>query len=264
MSNTKKGTNWFTSYIKKSLGPEKNSEISNFILATLSEDYLSFTSEEEVYGYLGDIVKQYIYSLDMEELTDLKYYTGYDFRNINNTMRGKWNYEENGLLTNEKKEMYNKLGEKIYSIINKCPSLNINIKAYRGVNIKAFWDYGIYSIEDLIHMEGQYFYESGFSSTSLLKSQSFFEKPSDWGDRCNVEIEYYIPGTCQDGAILISDALSYSKGQMEYVINSSSLIKITKVTISEDKQKARIKAVLIPRKLWDPIQYEQDQTPPKK
>lgn len=153
--------------------------------------------------------------------------------------------------------MYNELGERIYKVINKFPQLNLNIKAYRGVNIKAFWDYGVYTLDDISVLEGQYIYESGFSSTSLLRSNSFFEKQSEWGSHCNVEIEYFIPGISQDGAVLLSDALSFSKAQMEYVINSGSLTKITGVEVDKEKGIARLKAFLIPRALWDPKQLEQ-------
>ena len=149
MSNTQKGTSWFTRYIKRSLGEEKNNEINSFIEESMSEEFFDFSSEAEIHEYLGEIVKQYVYSLNMDEISDLRFYTGYDFRNINNTMRGKWNYEENGLLTQEKKDMYNELGERIYKVINKFPQLNLNIKAYRGVNIKAFWDYGVYTLDDI-------------------------------------------------------------------------------------------------------------------
>lgn len=260
MSNTQKGTSWFTRYIKRGLGEEKNNEINSFVEQSMSEEFLDFTSEAEIHEYLGEMVKQYVYSLNMDEISDLRFYTGYDFKNINNTMRGKWNYEENGLLTQEKKDMYNELGERIYKVINKFPQLNLNIKAYRGVNIKAFWDYGVYTLDDISVLEGQYIYESGFSSTSLLRSNSFFEKQSEWGSHCNVEIEYFIPGISQDGAVLLSDALSFSKAQMEYVINSGSLTKITGVEVDKEKGIARLKAFLIPRALWDPKQLEQGQT----
>ena len=57
----------------------------------MSEEFFDFSSEAEIHEYLGEIVKQYVYSLNMDEISDLRFYTGYDFRNINNTMRGKWN-----------------------------------------------------------------------------------------------------------------------------------------------------------------------------
>lgn len=259
MTFNEQGTNWFTRYILRCLGEEKRNELNYFINDSLNEEYLEFIDENQIYDLLSEMVINYIDKLSISELADLRFYTGYDFRNINNTMRGKWNYEENGLLTNEKKDRYKKLGESIYNVINKFPPINLNIKAYRGVSIRAFYDYGINSLDELSAMEGQYIYESGFSSTSLLRSHSFFEKELEWGDWCNIEIEYFIPSTCQDGAILLSDVLSYSKGQMEYVINSGSLSKITAVEIDKENNRAKLKAILIPKKIWDPNQPEYTQ-----
>lgn len=252
MTSSLKGTSWATRYLKKHLGPKKCKELKTYTNEVLKEEFLEFTSEDQVNETLSEIVREYIETLSIAELGDLRYYTGYDYRYINNTMRGKWNYEENGLLTSEKKAYYRNLGESIYNIINKFPSLNMNIKSYRGVSIKAFYDYGITSLEDLTFMENQYFYESAFSSTSLLKANSYYGKTDlNFHDNCNIEIEYFIPAICRDGAILLTDVLSYSKAEMEYVINSGSLTKITKVEIDTENNCAYLKAVLIPCCLWD-------------
>ncbi len=255
-----KGTNWFTRYILRCLGTSKCDELNLFTEDILKQDYHNFTSEDEVYEHLSEMVFNYIEGLSVNELASLRYYTGYDFRNINNTMRCKWNYEENGLLTNEKKDKYQKLGEEISNIINRFPEISFNMKAYRGVSIRAFYDYGITSLSELSNMVGHYIYESGFTSSSLLRNHSFFAKQPEWGDRCNIEIEYYIPANSHDGAILLSDALSYSKGQIEYVMNSGSLSKIISVEIDKENDTARLQAVLIPKTLWDPKEPEQERT----
>ena len=173
-------------------------------------------------------------------------------------MRGKWNYQENGILTIEKKDLYHKLGEKIFDIIDKFPPLDINIKVYRGVNLKAFNDYHINTLEELQYLEGEFIYEPGFSSTSLLRSNSFFSKKPEWGEKCNIEIEYYIPKNCQEGAVLLSDILSYSKAQLEYVINSGSLTKILSVELNTKRTKAYIKAILLPKIYWNKEELEQE------
>lgn len=258
MSNIKKGTSWFTRYIKRNLGTSKLFEISKFVEKTLTDDFKIFTSEKEVYKVLDNIEKKYLYNLSIDELSDLKFYTGQDFRNINNTMRGKWNYQENGILTIEKKDLYHKLGEKIFDIIDKFPPLDMNIKVYRGVNLKAFNDYHINTLEELQYLEGEFIYEPGFSSTSLLRSNSFFSKKPEWGEKCNIEIEYYIPKNCQEGAVLLSDILSYSKAQLEYVINSGSLTKILSVELNPKRTKAYIKAILLPKIYWNKEELEQE------
>lgn len=259
MSVTQKGTSWTTRYLLKTLGAEKCQELLMYSEDVLKEEFLEFTSADQINEMLSATVKEYIEKLSISELGDLRFYTGYDYRFINNTMRNKWNYEENGALTPEKKEYYQKRGESIYNVINKFPSLSMNIKSYRGVSIRAFYDYGITSLPDLIYMKGNYLYDSGFSSTSLLRQVSYFGRDDlGWHDSCNIEIEYFIPSLCRDGAILLTDVLSYSKAQMEYVINSSSLTRIIDVTINTANNTAKLKALLIPKSLWHPKQLENE------
>ena len=56
-------------------------------------------------------------------------------------------------------------------------------------------------------MKNQYYFDSGFTSTSLLKNKSFFGK-NHGGTDYNIEIEYFIPNECSDGIALINDDLS--------------------------------------------------------
>ena len=108
------------------------------------------------------------------------------------------------------------------------------------------------------YLEGEFIYEPGFSSTSLLRSNSFFSNKPEWGEKCNIEIEYYIPKNCQEGAVLLSDILSYSKAQLEYVINSGSLTKILSVELNTKRTKAYIKAILLPKIYWNKEELEQE------
>ena len=258
MIKNKKGTSFSTRYILNNLGSENVQELSSYIEQVLKEEFVEFTSVEQINKTFLEIVRDYIDSLSLKELSDLRFYTGYEYRFINNTMRNKWNYEENGLLTTEKKEYYQQLGESIKKIIDKFPSLNINIKSYRGISIKAFYDYGITTISDLSLMQGQYIYEQGFTSTSLLRNISYYGREDlGWHDTCNIEIEYSIPSLCQDGAILLTDVLSYSKAQMEYVINSGSLTKITSVDIDKENNTAKLSAILLPKSLWNQMQLKE-------
>ena len=258
MIKNKKGTSFSTRYILNNLGSENVQELSSYIEQVLKEEFVEFTSVEQINKTFLEIVRDYIDSLSLKELSDLRFYTGYEYRFINNTMRNKWNYEENGLLTTEKKEYYQQLGESIKKIIDKFPSLNINIKSYRGISIKAFYDYGITTISDLSLMQGQYIYEQGFTSTSLLRNNSYFRrKDLEWHDTCNIEIEYFIPSLCQDGAILLSDVLSYSKSQLEYILNCGSLSKIIKVEINEEQNTAKLSAILLPKSLWNQMQLKE-------
>ena len=136
--------------------------------------------------------------------------------------------------------------------------LNTNIKTFRGVSLISFKDYGISSIKELTSMIGEYYYESGFTSTSLLRGKSFFARNLEWHDDCNIEIEYFIPAECSDGIPLITGDLSYSSNQSEFLLNKGSICKIIDVSISEDGESAHLKAVFIPEKVWN-ISFTQQQ-----
>ena len=250
MTKEKKGINISTKYILKYLGKDKINRLLYFVDEVKKRECYSFTNIEEVKSYLGQLVENFVYSLTEKELSSLRYYTGYNFRNINNTLRRNWNYEENGLLTKEKIKEYEILCNEISKIIEKFPSLEIDLKTYRGVNIRAFKDYGINDISELDFLQGNYIYEPGFTSTSLFRNNSFFIKEPEWGGECDIEIEYYIAKECQDGALLLNNEISYATSQTEYVINSGSLSLITEVNIDHENKKAKLKAVLIPKSLW--------------
>lgn len=248
-----KGVSLTTRFLLRQLDQETLDSLELYVGEMNDREFLTCLSAEEVEGYFGDKVDEYIDSLSPDDMASLREYTGYFFRFINNVMRGKWNYQENGQLTEENQSRYLASGQSVKKLIHKFPGLNTNLKTYRGVSIRAFQDYGITQLEDLVHMQGKYMYEKGFSSTSVVRSHSFFEKKQDWGDYCNIEIEFLIPEESNDGALLLKDSLSYSEGQLEYVLNSDSLFKITTVKVDSENNRAYLTAVLIPKILWDPI-----------
>ena len=110
----------------------------------------------------------------------------------------------------------------------------------------------------LKNLENKYYYESGFTSTSLVRDKSFFNRELEYHEFCNIEIEYLIPGESNDGIPLINDDLSYSKVQSEYLINKGSLSKIIDVKVKPDGKLAHMKAVLIPEKMWNIIYNKND------
>ncbi len=253
-----KGTNHLIEYIFRYIDKDRKDDLHLFAEEATQRTYLTFNSADEVAEILGEMVYNYINRLSFKELNDLRYYTGTSFKFINNVMRRKWNYEENGLLTKEKEEYYRSIGERITRVVRKFPSLNMNVKAYRGVSLRAFYDYGIYTLEDLIHLEGNYIYESGFTSTSIVRTSSFFKDYNKVTDNCNIELEYLIAKECQDGALLLSDVISYSKSQVEFLLNSDSLSKVNKVEIDKETNTARITLTLIPRMIWEPEAIEHE------
>lgn len=197
--------------------------------------------------YLSDFYS----NVSFEEIDKVRYYTGIAYKDINSILRGNWNYETNGMLTEEKRKKNVELANDLSRIISNTTNIPANIKTYRGVGLYSFKDYGINSIEELSQLKGQYYFDSGFASTSLIRERSFFDRLLEYHDDCNIEIEYLIPEESNDGIPLLTDELSYSKVQSEYLINKENLSKIVDVKISLDGTKAYLKAILVPQKIWN-------------
>lgn len=246
-----KGTSFTTRFIQKCMQPEELENINIFIQEVKRRSYMTLEDSSKLISLFGSKVSKFQEELSEEELLKIRSYTGYDFRNINATLRGNWTYDINGLLTKEKTDDYKKISSEISKIIQKFPSLDIDITAYRGTNITAFNDYGITSLDELSSLKNNYLYDRGFTSTSLIRDSSFFKRDLEWGPQSNIEIEYLIPAECQDGAILSSNNLSYSNNQWEFVINSANLSKVIDVEVNKDENTAYIKAVLLPKNLWN-------------
>lgn len=253
-----KGKSFWTESVEGYLSNQKKAELEVFVEDVLSREFRQLQSRDEMIEVLGAQLDKFLSSLSYEEMGTLKSYTGYEFRNINAIMRNNWNYEINGKLTEEKKVYYRDFGEKIIKIIRKFPMLDKDIKVYRGVGIRAFWDYGIHSLEDLEYLKGNTLYEGAFTSTAMVRETSFFVKEPEWVDNCNIEIEYLLPRESQDGALIAIEGLSYSAEQNEFMINAGSLFKVVDVEVDKEDNRARIRAILYPKALWDPYELEQD------
>lgn len=230
------------------------SNIELYIKDVLARKFISINSENEankLYAYSSYFLSQ----LSYDEQLDIRTYSGYNFKNINAILRNNWDYEKNGLLSEEIRQRYLEMAKRIKSTFLKNKALGFDLFAYRGVNIDVFNSFGVSSVNDLSKLKGKYFYELGFTSTSVIKNHSFFGSNDGWGTNYNVEIEYLIPSETDDGILLDSENLSYSKSQYEYLIESGSLSKILDVDIDSDNKKAYIKMMLIPEKVWNPIDY---------
>ena len=93
-------------------------------------------------------------------------------------------------------------------------------------------------------------YESGLTSTSLLKETSFYDRKLDNQKYYNILIEYYIPEECSEAIPLLSSDLSYSDSQNELLLCPSTLTKVLDVEILGDK--AILKVAYIPVDIWEP------------
>ena len=237
--------------ILKYIGNEKLSEINVFASEVNKREFIEFSSLEEVKAFFIDYLAEFYNNNSINDIDTIRAYTGIAFRRFNSVLRGTWNYDTNGLLTDDAKVEYLNLANKLSECIERSSTLPTNIKTYRGVSLDSFKDYGISSLEDLKSLVNKYYYESGFTSTSLVRDKSFFNRELENHEFCNIEIEYLIPEEANDGIPLIDDNLSYSKVQNEYLINKGSLSKIIDVKISPDGKLAYMKAVLIPQKMWN-------------
>lgn len=250
-----KSNNYTTNFVLNYIGVDRLKNIELFIKEVCTRQFRTINSSEELTNEFHNIINSFYATLTENEIMSIKTYTGYNFRNINSILRGKWDYEQNGQLTKDIMNHFKNVADSIYNSFIKNQNLEVDLITYRGVNLQTFQDYGIYNIEQLKQLENQYFYESGFTSTSIIKNTSFFNKKLDWGYSSNIEIEYLIPKESDDGIFLCTDELSYSKLQNEYLIKSGSLSKIINVNISPNKT-AHIKMVLIPEKIWNEADYK--------
>ena len=217
------------------------------------KEYISKVLDDEIINIPKSKIKLYFkkgfnkIKLTKTEYLILKNYTGFNFRGINSVLRDNWINEVNGSLYKEKEERFRANAKNISDLIEEFPKSRDNFKVYRGVTIDAFKDYGIDNIDELIFLKDNYIYEQGFTSTSLLRDTSYFNKEID-GKLYNIELEIIVPKGSQDGMPLTGYELSYSPGQNEYVIDNESLIKITDVRT--DNNYAYLKGILIPKKIY--------------
>lgn len=251
-----KSKDFTTNYVLKYIGQEKLESIDTYVEELRLREYLRFNNIAEIDAVLEPSIISFLEKLSFEEEQSIKNYTGLAFKNINAILRNKWIYEENGPLTEQIKEDTNKRIEELEEIFKKSVSLPADIIVYRGVNIRAFYSYGITSLEELPLLVGQYFYETGFTSTSLMKDSSFFDTTSENGVVRNVQIEYLVPSESDDGIILTTENLSYSKEQNEYLLRNGTLSKIVSVEIKDNK--AYIKMAIVPQKVWNEIDYNKE------
>lgn len=225
----------------------------------LTKNYITFASSGRLSTMFDAILENYIKNLSLEEQKTIRSYTGYHFREINAVLRNTWNYDVNGKLTPELQDEYRKLSDNIRNILNKAPEISTGIKTYRGVSILAFQSYDIFSLNDLVYLQGKYLYEEGFTSTSLIAEKSFYyANPYTLTGKPNIQIEYLIPAGSDDGIALLDESISYSPNQEEFLIKSSSLFKVLEVKVDSTNNVAFLQVMLIPERVWNYPDYEKE------
>lgn len=240
-----------TKILLRLIGEEKRKEIDNFASESSNRLFYEIKNQNQLTQLFKNITMQFKDHLTFDDLMIIRSYTGYQFKNINAILRNNWSYEECGLLTDEIKNKYQKLAQEIERLVNKFPSLEMDVSTYRGVELNSLKKYGIKNLKELEILKDKYMYEEGFTSTSIIRNNSYFGQNLENSKNYNIEIKYLIPKESKDGALLIEDNLSFSPGQTEYLINKGSLAKIIDVKINIETNQAQLTALLIPKKLWN-------------
>lgn len=245
------GESRVSNMILRMIDSDKRKEIDNYINYISSRDFAVMTSIEQVKNIFSESLDEFMSILSEEEFMDLRSYTGYNFRNINAILRGNWTYETNGMLTSENRENYKKLANSIKDIIGKFNMPNMDFMTFRGTTIDAFRQYGISTLTQLKSLEGNFLYEQGFTSTSILEDTCYFNKDLEDGKKYNIEIRYLISSESNDGVLLIDNCTSYSTNQNEFLLDSGSLSKVIDVKVDQNNSIAVLTVVLIPKKIYD-------------
>ena len=224
--------------IMRYISPERQNMIGSFCGESVDRQYRTFSDPELALMSINQP------SLVGEDADVFLNYSGYNFRNINNAARGRWNYEENG---NADKAQFEQIASRMKNAIDQNQSSIGNTKLFRGVTLDYFRDYGIHSLEDMDALRGQMLLDKGFVSTSLVEDRCFYKMDNDLGLNYNVKIEYLVPEEFTDGICISS--LTYSPGQCEYLINAWNMAKV--VDVIHDGDGVIVKACLVPKKVYD-------------
>ena len=224
--------------IMRYISPERQNMMGSFCGECIDRQYRTFNDPELA---LMSINQPALVGEDADVFLN---YSGYNFRNINNAARGRWNYEENG---NADKAQFEQISARMKNAIDQNQSSIGNTKLYRGVTLDYFRDYGIHSLEDMDTLKGQMLLDKGFVSTSLVEERCFYKMENDLGLNYNVKIEYLVPEEFTDGICLSS--LTYSPGQCEYLINAWNMAKV--VDVIHDGDGVIVRACLVPKKVYD-------------
>ncbi len=238
-------------YLLKLIGSDTLDNIENYIEEVKLRDFKQFNNVEEVMNFFMPILTHIYENNTLNDIESLRTYSGISYNKINAILRNTWDYYKNGKLEpNDRLKAYS-TANNISKIIENEPSLDLDIKTYRGVTLTAFKNYGITSLNELVNLKGEYYYEQGFTSTSLLRDKSFFNHKLEWHSDCNIEIEVLIPSESQDGIPLLTKELSYSENQAEYLLNKGTLLKIIDVKIDEKSNTAYLQTILVPQRIWN-------------
>lgn len=237
-----------------SRGEERKTLVREYLNDALNREYDDYESLEDFDKANPEYIDQLFSGLSYTERETLKRYTGYNYRAWNTYLRKGWIYDEHGAYDEARKRDYEEDIAKMNELIESSPKAESDFYTYRGVNIEAFGDYGVQTVEELSKLKGQLYLERGFTSTAISLDQSFVgrEKFDDVRRKpCNVGIRYMIPKGTNEGVVIPRGSFSYSHSTDEYALHSSTLSYIDNVEVSEDGESAAVSCVVIPREYYN-------------
>jgi hypothetical protein len=251
MKSKDRACNFFLEYIE---GTGKTEKIAHFIDEKLAITPKQYTSADEFLednpGYVQDIWRH----LTQPQRDAIKQYTGVDpnsgFSAVNCVARGFWDFEKLGPQGNRESRIKKRIDLIAEAIPLVSPAKQDYI-VFRGDNLDGFKSFGVFNLQDLQKMKGQFYLDEGFHSTALLQEKSFAtDKTSTlWIGKSNIEIEIQIPKDSRDSIALLTEDLSYSPELTEVLLNRRTLCYISEVEVSG--QEAKMKMLVIPRDLYD-------------
>ena len=238
-------------FLFRFLSDEVRMKINEYVLNVSASSFITFETEEQIKNLFSEYLLQLREQLDEDKILDLRNYTGYNFKNINAILRQNWTYEENGILNDEINIKYRKIADVISDIIFNLSSLSFNFITFRGTDLSSFKSYGVTTLEELVFLKGKYLYDNGFTSTSILRESSYFNKKNDNIKEYNIEIKYKISSECCDGILLFGYDMSYFSLENEYLIDKNTLFYVENIVVDKEKNCAYIDALVIPKKIWN-------------
>lgn len=248
--------------INRVLSENMKEKFRQYVEEVVRPEFLETTEYSYIDEYLKRKSLEVSEKLTEEEKRDIRFFTGYSFRSINALLRDSWSYEVSGRLTLEEKRKNEEMIHSIDGVMQKMPSLELPFVTYRGVKIDAFSVYSVKKLKDLYHLKGKYLYEQSFISTSLKREESYFLKDIENNGFCNIMLQYFIPAFSNDGLLLSTSDITYSKLQNEFLLNRNALFFVSDVVVSDNS--AIIQAVLIPRFIREKVEKEEFESSKKK
>lgn len=100
------GENKITKMLLNMLGNDTINIVDDYINDVCSRNFIVINSLEQENKLFNDSVENFLSSLSVDDLLNLRSYTGYNFRNINEILRGNWNYNANGRFDEKKRKNF--------------------------------------------------------------------------------------------------------------------------------------------------------------